>query len=399
MQIHCSRQNNRMGRTGRTHRAFLCLLLLLGCLLTGCGPGESGSQAPDETISWTNLTYSHSEELLYAENFSIDYYEGGYILLTIVQEGQYLVVPENCPCPTGLPEGMAVLQQPVGHIYLAATAVMDLFCALDGLDSISLSGTKADGWYIDAARQAMEDGSILYAGKYSAPDYELILDSGCALAIESTMIYHTPEVKENLEQFGIPVLVDRSSYEPHPLGRTEWIRLYGAILGKQALAETLMQEQVQQLAQVEHEENTEKTVGFFFVTSRGTVNVRKSGDYISKMLELAGGRYLFPDLGAGDNALSTVNMQMEEFYAAAQDADILIYNSSMEGPLRTLDEFLEKCPLLKDSRAVQNGAVWCTNQNMFQESMHLGDIIYDLHTVIMDNGDGDDQLTYLYRLQ
>ena len=38
------------------------------------------------------------------------------------------------------------------------------------------------------------------------------------------MIYHNPEVKEKLEEFGIPVLVEHSSYESHPLGRTEWVK-------------------------------------------------------------------------------------------------------------------------------------------------------------------------------
>ena len=125
------------------------------------------------------------------------------------------------------------------NIYLVATSAMDLFCALDGLDSISLSGTNADGWYIDEAKKALEDGSISFAGKYSAPDYELILSKNCDLAIESTMIYHKPEVKEKLEQFGIPVLVEHSSYESHPLGRTEWLKLYGVLLGKEELADKL----------------------------------------------------------------------------------------------------------------------------------------------------------------
>ena len=44
----------------------------------------------------------------------------------------------------------------------------------------------------------------------SAPDYELIVSEKCGLAIESTMIYHSPEVKEKLEEFGIPVLVEHS---------------------------------------------------------------------------------------------------------------------------------------------------------------------------------------------
>ena len=82
---------------------------------------------------------------------------------------------------------------------------------------MALSGTQAENWYLDAALTAMEQGEIAYAGKYSAPDYEMILSADCGLAIENTMIYHTPEVKEQLEKFGVPVLVERSSYESDPL--------------------------------------------------------------------------------------------------------------------------------------------------------------------------------------
>ena len=185
------------------------------------------------------LKYDHSLELQYADQFSVDYYEDGYALITIAGDGQFLLVPEGKEAPEGLDSDIAVIKQPLDNIYLVATSAMDLFCALDGLDSISLSGTNADGWYIDEAKKALEDGSISFAGKYSAPDYELILSKNCDLAIESTMIYHKPEVKEKLEQFGIPVLVEHSSYESHPLGRTEWLKLYGVLLGKEELADKL----------------------------------------------------------------------------------------------------------------------------------------------------------------
>lgn len=62
----------------------------------------------------------------------------------------------------------------------------------------------------------------------------MILNADCGLAIENTMIYHTPEVKEQLERFGIPVLVERSSYEEDPLARMEWVKLYGLLLGKKS---------------------------------------------------------------------------------------------------------------------------------------------------------------------
>ena len=73
------------------------------------------------------------------------------------------------------------------------------------------------------------------------------------------MIYHTPEVKEKLEQFGIPVLVERSSYESHPLGRTEWLKLYAVLLDKEEEADRLFKEQADKLKKIENSENTGKT--------------------------------------------------------------------------------------------------------------------------------------------
>ena len=109
---------------------------------------DSDAEAGTAPAEIPGLTYSGSMELLYAENFSVDYYEGGYALITIKDGGRYLVVPEDGEAPEELPEDVAVLQKPLDHIYLVATSVMDFFAALDGTDQIRLSGTEEDGWYI-----------------------------------------------------------------------------------------------------------------------------------------------------------------------------------------------------------------------------------------------------------
>ena len=345
------------------------------------------------------MKYDHSLELQYADQYAVDYYEGGYALITIAGGERFLLVPEDKEAPEGLDADISVIQKPVQNIYLVATSAMDLFCALDGLDSISLSGTNADGWYIDKAKKAMEDGDIAFAGKYSAPDYELILSKNCDLAIESTMIYHQPEVQEKLEKFGIPVLVEHSSYESHPLGRTEWIKLYGVLLGKEDQAQKIFQEQVDKLKSVEDSENTGKTVAFFYINSMGAANVRKSNDYVSKMIELAGGEYIFHDPAEDDNALSTMNMQMEEFYAKAKDADYIIYNSTIDGELDSIDELLAKSSLLADFKAVKDGNVWCTGQNLFQETMGLATMIEDIHTMLTSDDPKLDSLTYMKKLK
>lgn len=376
-------------------RTFLISMLLLSGGAVLAPPAvEAADTAPD----FGSMEAERSMELLYAEQFSVDYYEGGYALITIKEGGRFLVVPDGLPVPENLDADIAVIRKPLQNIYLVATSAMDLFCALDGTDAIGLSGTDASGWYVEKAREEMENGNILYAGKYSAPDYELILSKGCDLAIESTMIYHSPEVKEKLESFGIPVLVERSSYETHPLGRTEWLKLYAVLLGKEEQAEELFAEQAEKLEAVSSEENTGKTVAFFYISSNGYVNVRKSSDYVAKMIELAGGKYIFDDLGDTENALSTMNMQMEEFYAKAKDADYLIYNSTIDGELYTLDELFAKSSLLKDFKAVQNGNVYCTGKNLFQETMGLGTMIADIHTMLTSET-GVDEFTYMHRLK
>ena len=58
------------------------------------------------------------------------------------------------------------------------------------------------------------------------------------------MIYHTPEVKEQLEHFGVPVLVERSSYESGPLARMEWIKFIGLLLGRAEEAERVFSEKI-----------------------------------------------------------------------------------------------------------------------------------------------------------
>lgn len=371
------------------------LLLFLMMLLFAC----TFSVQAKEASSVSGLEYERSMELSYAEEFSVDYYKGGYALITIADSDKFLIVPEGKEAPENMEENIAVLKQPLNNIYLVATSAMDFFVSLDGLESIRLSGTNENGWYIEEAKRALKDGSILFAGKYNAPDYELILGENCSLAVESTMIYHTPEVKEKLEQFKIPVLVERSSYESHPIGRTEWIKLYGLLLGKEEEAERLFKEQEERMESVLSEENTGKTVAFFYITTNGLANVRKSNDYVSKMIELAGGRYIFENLGEDDNALSTVNMQMEEFYAKAKDADYIIYNSAIDGELQTIDQLLEKSSLLKDFKAVKNGNVWCTGKNLFQESTGLGVMVEDIHKMLSSEGDSLTELTYMHRLK
>ena len=176
---------------------FTAFLLSLFLLLCGCASGTGKTSEPEGPL-WSSLQPVGTVPLSYATQFSITDYEGGYRLIEIETSGRFLLIGEDQPVPRELDGDITVLKTPLDRIYLAATSAMDFFRALDRIGCIRLSGSDAKDWYIEEARQAMDKGDLLFAGKYSTPDYELIFSEQCDLAIESTMIYHTPKIKEQL---------------------------------------------------------------------------------------------------------------------------------------------------------------------------------------------------------
>ena len=387
------------------------VIMMAAFLVTGCG--QSGNDSKDSKSSQRSeekasdkekvdapeipeLTFERAMDLTYAKEFDVYYYKDGYKLIDVHEDRQYLIVPEGKEAPEGLDEDIVVIKQPVQNIYMAATATMSLFDRLDALDTISFSGLEASGWYVENAKEAMESGDITYAGKYSEPDYEKIVDGDCNLAIEPTMILHMPKVQEMIEDLGIPVFVDYSSYESHPLGRTEWIKLYGAMLNKEDQAETFFEDQAKVIEELKDFKNTEKTVAYFYMNSDGSVVVRKSDDYIPSMIEIAGGRYIFTDLKNADSNAPSVKLTMEEFYATAVDTDYLIYNGTIDGQVSSIADLESKSDLFAEFKAVKDGNVWYTGKNLYQATDTVGELIGDIHHMLTD-GDAS-QMTFLEKM-
>ncbi|MGO5314203.1 ABC transporter substrate-binding protein [Bilifractor sp. LCP21S3_A7] len=350
---------------------------------------------PDSAPKIDGLTYTGTMALQYATCFNVYYYEGGYKLISVPKSGDYLLVPDGKEAPKGLSDDITVIGQPQ-NIYLAATSAMSLFCALDSLNVITMCGIKADDWTIDAARKAMEDGSIIFAGKYNEPDYETMVEKNCDLAIESTMILHNPEVQEMIENIGIPVFIDRSSYESEALGRTEWIKLYGAMVNKEDEAFAHFAEQTKVISDLEGEKNTGKTVAFFSVGTDGTVTVRSGNDYIANMIKEGGGDYIFADLDTGEDSSVSVSLSMEEFYNKANQADYLIYNGAIENGLGSVQDLIDKSNTFADFKAVRDGNVWQVGKSMYQATDTVGQFITDVH--LMLTGGDESKMTFLSRV-
>ncbi|MBR3199785.1 MAG: ABC transporter substrate-binding protein [Mogibacterium sp.] len=380
----------------RTPLLIALLLLVFG--LAGC----SGSSEDGAGDAWEDHL-TGSMELKYADQFHVDYYEDGISVVTVEDGLRYLITENADNLPEWLPKDqvsdMTVITVPVHSVYNAASSAMDSIDAAGGLDSVIMTSTQAGDWGIEKIEKLVENDTIRYIGKYRAPDYEALIEGDVDLAIESTMIYHSPQIKEAIEELGIPVLVERSSYESDPLGRLEWIKLYGLLFGKSDEAQAFFDEAVAKVEGVDTDAVAEApSVAFFSVNSNGSVVVRKPGDYVTKMIETAGGTYALDGITSEeDNALSTMNMQMEAFYDKAVDADILIYNSTIEGGLEGISDLTALSDKFKDFAAVKSGNVWCTDASTFQRTTGAADMIVEMNKIFAGAAD-DSGMEYFHKL-
>ena len=371
---------------------FLGMLFFCLFFLASCGKKE------EKTENWAGLQLTFTEENQYAEEFVIEQYEGGFRRITI-KGTDYLVVPNGKEIPEQLPKDVTVIRQPAEKIYMASSSAMSFFQELGSLSRVGYTSTGAGDWSDTEIAGLVRDDTITFVGKYNAPDYEWLLQEGCGLIVENTMILHDPGTKEKLEQLGFPVMIERSSYEKHPMGRMEWIRVYGCILGMEEKAEHWFQEKnsaYQDL--IGKKKGREQRVAYFSFSPNGYVNIQAPSGYMAEMIRIAGGTYAFTaaDLGVDPEDSSSLHLSTEQFYAVAKDADILIYNGAIYGAYESITAMVKEKPLMKEFSAVKSGKVYYTKDNLFQKPTGVTELLEEL-TRILSEEEGKD-MKYLIRM-
>ena len=199
-----------------------------------------------------------------------------------------------------------------------------------------------------------------------------------------------------IEDLDIPVMIDRSSYELEVLGRIEWVKLYGALVNKEDVAEEVFAAQKEIVDSMEDFENTGKTVAFFSVNSDRSVVVRKTQDIIPNMIEIGGGKYVLENAEDPSTNSASMNMSMEEFYSQAVNADYIVYNGTIVGALNSVDDLLGKDPLFAEFKAVKEGNVWTVDKTWYQDTANVANLITDFNVMLTD-GDPS-KLTYMKKV-
>lgn len=276
---------------------FISTLFLL-CFTLSCSVKQSSSE--DQSFS--------SDTILYARGFTIQHFtdytsvevRDPWDSTRILQ--RYLLVDRGALMPGDLPKG-TVVRTPVKNIVVYTSVHAAIIDQLGEADKVI---GVCEPRYMDtpSIQEGLRAGKIADLGEATAPNIEKIIDIGAEIIIASPFqnAGYGPA-----EKLGIPIIEAADYMESLPLGRTEWIRFYGLLFGKEVMADSIFRETEGRYLELKELAKT--------VTNRPTVISEKkfgsswympAGDsYVAHLYNDAGADYIFKDLpGAGSTPLA-----------------------------------------------------------------------------------------------
>ena len=269
------------------------LLLLLVCSLAACG----GRQVRQDTADGDTIP------LRYARNLTIVEYPH-YTQVTIRNPwdttrvlNSYTLVKE----PQGMKGEVVVpLKKLAVFTSVHCSLLMELGCK-DRIGGIC----EPEYIHIPYIHRALKEGRIIDLGNGMEPNLERIM----ALQPDAIMLspFENSGGYGRLERMGIPLIECAEYMESTPLGRAEWIRFYGRLLGKAALVDSLfLQTERSYLRLRQAASKAQQKPRLICETPQsGYWYVPGGQSTMGIMYQDAGADYLFRDIeGAGSTALS-----------------------------------------------------------------------------------------------
>lgn len=201
-------------------------------LLSACGGGSKTSslQAEGDTV---RMKYSSLLQIVKHADYTVVTIRNPWDTLKVLHT--YLLADREKPLPEHLPEG-TVVRTPLQKSVIYSSVHCSLWSELDELKGI---GGVCGLEYIKLPQiqEGCRNGSIVNVGNSMNPDIERIID------LRPDAILFSPF--ENSGGYGrvgklnIPIIECADYMETSALGRAEWMRLYGLLLGKEAQADSL----------------------------------------------------------------------------------------------------------------------------------------------------------------
>lgn len=350
---------------------FLAMVLVLPLL--GCTENEAEPESQTTEVL----------EVKYSNGFSVEYLEDGIKKMEDADGRVIMMVPDGEKLPEEYENADVILEGDLETVMTASSTQVCLLRAVDELDAIVAVTNDRATWTIEEIPKAMDAGKIAYVGNHNAPDYELITSLNPSLVFVYSGNSGQFDLMAKLDELNINYIVCNEYMEDDPRGRMEWMKIYGALFNKERIANAFFDRAVKNIDEVmEKAEKQDKPKVVWGMVNDGKVYVPGNDSYVGKMIEMCGGDYVFKDMkGAGSSTIT-----LEEFYAGAKDAEIMIY-SSMEAYTPNIEALIETAPIMENIKAVQDNKVWCLGDDFYQ-SIDLTDaVISDLYSIFHEDGE------------
>ncbi len=315
--------------------------------------------------------------LQYAKQFKILYLDNGCKLVVDGIGRKVLLLPKNQQFKKGKYRDIdVIIKIPVNKVIVRWTTIPPLLKALGVVDSvIGVTAPKQD-WYIKEIKRRMEQGKTFYIGEYKSINYELLRalrpDIFFAGEWENTKI---------LKEIDLPFAVVCEYKETHPLARLEWIKFFAPFYNKEKEAEAFFNKVVIRVKEILAKTAKIKRrpkVLWGFVTPSGMAYVPSKKSYVTGMIKMAGGDYVFKDL----SFVGTAPITLEEFYKRGRNADIYISTGTLSSfGITSIKKLVEKNPFLADLKPIKEHNVWCFQPWYWESIDKTDEIIKDLATI------------------
>ncbi len=300
------------------------LLILIGFAfwMVACTP--SGKQTSSkEAFSSDSIQYAQGFTVQRFDTYTMVEVRDPWDSTRLLQ--RYLLVDRTKPVSGGLPKG-TIVKVPVKDIVVYTSVHAAIIGQLHEIDKVI---GVCEPRYMDtpAIQAGIQAGRIADLGEATSPNIEKMIEIGAELVIASPFQNSS---YGPVEKIGIPIIEGADYMEAFPLGRTEWIRFYGLLFGKEEMADSIFRETEQAyLSLKDLTANIDNRPTVLSEKKFGSSWYVPSGDsYMAHLIEDAGADYMFKDLpGAG-----SIPLAFETVFDKAIHADIWLvkYNQSSE---------------------------------------------------------------------
>lgn len=206
-----------------------------------------------------------------------------------------------------------VLHAPLRRIAMASTTHAAYISALGATDRVVACAHAAEV-RDQAMRAAIEAGRVADLGTAADPDREQLI----SLDLDALLGYPFGGAGGTIRQIGVPVIQVGEYLEEHPLGRAEWIRFFGVLLGREREADSMFSGIVQRYDAIRLTVPRDTVpVVLFGSTWQGQWYVPPGNSFMARLILDAGGRYLFADRRAAGN----IALDMETMIHLGSEAD------------------------------------------------------------------------------